>query len=238
MPTALIQRNPNKVIYPALRAAEGFGLLGYVVEWFDELPESLEDCIVAGYIPTVREAVRRISGIAPEIFNYPNSLLPFTGREISTTTLGEVRNSPHKWPIFMKPAGEIKAFTGVLVQNIRGLYSSSTLPPETPVHISTPKKFLSEYRCFIQNGQIVGCRPYKGDPLVFPNPDRIREMIAAWTDSPAAYCLDVGIDDVGETLLIEINDGYAAGCYGLDPLIYARWLETRWCQLTGSQPIP
>jgi hypothetical protein len=35
--------------------------------------------------------------------------------------------------------------------------------------------------------------------------------------------------------LIEANDGFALGCYGLDPVIYATLLEARWCELAGLE---
>ncbi len=238
MPIAFVQRNPNKTIFPALRAAEGFHLLGYHVEWFDELPELDEDCIVAGYIATVREAVYKITGVYPEVLNYPNELQSYLGRTIGLSTLGTVRNSPDIWPIFMKPATEVKSFTGTLVSNIRSLYSSATLPPETPVWISEPIKFISEYRCFVQLGEVIGCRHYKGDPLVFPLADLIKDMIYWWRSAPAAYCLDVGVTDEGDTRLVEINSGFSAGDYGLDPILYARWLETWWGEATGRRAIP
>ena len=51
--------------------------------------------------------------------------------------------------------------------------------------------------------------------------------------APAAYGLDFGVTADGRTLLVEANDGFALGCYGLDPVIYAEMLEARWCELAG-----
>jgi hypothetical protein len=41
--------------------------------------------------------------------------------------------------------------------------------------------------------------------------------------------------DRGETLLIEINDGYSIGSYGLFSADYARLLASRWAQMTGAR---
>jgi len=56
---------------------------------------------------------------------------------------------------------------------------------------------------------------------------------------PNAYCLDLGFVDKAEswdvssgTILIEANEGYALGSYGLASLVYARFLEARWEELT------
>lgn len=39
---------------------------------------------------------------------------------------------------------------------------------------------------------------------------------------------------LGRTLLIEVNDGYALGCYGLFYLDYAKLLSARWAELTKT----
>ena len=35
------------------------------------------------------------------------------------------------------------------------------------------------------------------------------------------------------TRVLEINDGFALGSYGLDPIQYAKLLSARWAELTG-----
>ena len=39
----------------------------------------------------------------------------------------------------------------------------------------------------------------------------------------------------GRTLLVEINDGYSRGCYGLPPNLYAQLLSARWAELVGTE---
>ncbi len=55
--------------------------------------------------------------------------------------------------------------------------------------------------------------------------------------APHAYSLDWGVTDDGRTLLVEMNEGYALGHYGLPPVSYARFLAARWHQiaLRGSR---
>jgi hypothetical protein len=47
------------------------------------------------------------------------------------------------------------------------------------------------------------------------------------------YTLDIGIDDKGINYLIEINDGWAIGNYGLNPIDYFSFVKARWLQITG-----
>ena len=55
-----------------------------------------------------------------------------------------------------------------------------------------------------------------------------------FTTAPAGYAIDFGLTDKGETLLIEVNDGYSLGCYGLVYLDYAKLLSARWAELTST----
>lgn len=48
-----------------------------------------------------------------------------------------------------------------------------------------------------------------------------------------SYTLDIGIDDRGNNYLIEINDGWSVGNYGLNPSDYFSFVKTRWLQITG-----
>jgi hypothetical protein len=60
-------------------------------------------------------------------------------------------------------------------------------------------------------------------------------MVRSYVDSPSAYSIDIGLTDIDETIIVEINDGYSLGSYGLDPLLYAKLLSARWAELTGTE---
>lgn len=64
--------------------------------------------------------------------------------------------------------------------------------------------------------------------------DKIAEASVFWS-APAGYAVDFGITDKGETLLIEVNDGYAFGCYGLLNIYYSKLLSARWAELTDTR---
>lgn len=54
---------------------------------------------------------------------------------------------------------------------------------------------------------------------------------------PAGCALDFGVTEDGRTLLIEMNDGYSLGFYGLEPALYARVLAARWAELNGTEDV-
>ena len=103
-----------------------------------------------------------------------------------------------------------------------------------------PIEWLSEYRMFVHNGEVVGMKHYAGDPFIFPDPVVLEKMVKrAQAMVQSAYALDVGVAHFPErpekirtpTLLVEANDAYALGAYGLSPLVYVNLIESRWHQM-------
>ena len=62
----------------------------------------------------------------------------------------------------------------------------------------------------------------------------IAEAIKDYPSMPAGCALDFGVTDKRTTILVEMNDGYSLGAYGLAPVLYARLLAARWAEMTGS----
>ena len=84
-------------------------------------------------------------------------------------------------------------------------------------------------------GHILSVRPYKGDWRKHYDYRVIENAVKEFTSAPAGYAIDFGLTDDGRTLLIEVNDGYALGCYGLFYIDYAKLLSARWAELTGTE---
>ena len=47
--------------------------------------------------------------------------------------------------------------------------------------------------------------------------------------------MDICVTSDNKTLLLEMNDGYALGCYGLNTIDYAKLISARWSQLLDRQ---
>ena len=45
--------------------------------------------------------------------------------------------------------------------------------------------------------------------------------------------MDICLTRDGKTLLVEFNDSYALGSYGLTQIYYAKMISARWSQLLG-----
>lgn len=63
---------------------------------------------------------------------------------------------------------------------------------------------------------------------------RYASAINDYKSQPAGFAMDFGVTDDGRTLLIEVNDGFSIGCYGLDAISYAKLLSARWADLTNT----
>jgi hypothetical protein len=238
-----IKRAGGEIASEACFAAwKGFGVKGYSLDFFEwdeltgrHLPLSRETLVVGGTV-AVHKALKQIGVSIPAPLNVPEPLLPFTGRKLWTTTLGEIRRQfevSGSDPVFVKPLASAKEFAGMVVAGVTDLARVRHLEDDLAVQAAEPVAFVSEWRYFVLQGKVVGTAHYKGDCFIHPDAASVRNAVTACTAAPAAYGLDFGVTADSRTLLIEANDGFALGCYGLDPVIYAEMLEARWCEIVG-----
>ncbi|RYD88657.1 MAG: DUF4343 domain-containing protein [Sphingobacteriales bacterium] len=172
-----------------------------------------------------------------EDMSYPESLRGYLGRNIWTSTADEIAADPTKWDVFIKPKSDLKRFTGKHIRGIADLRNIGDQGRNTPVWVSEPVRFMREWRVFVRYGRIMGIRPYKGDYRVHYDVAVIESAIRDFAGAPAGYAIDFGVTDDGRTLLIEVNEGYSIGAYGLYYTDYAKLLSARWAQLTGYEDL-
>lgn len=202
--------------------------------------ETLEDLGrevgLIGFVSDAHVAFKKMGIPAPEPIDYPDELRHFLGRDVRRSTLGDIRRSVEQ--VFIKPVEE-KLFTGFVWRSAMGdQIRVASLPDEAEIWISDRMEFVSEYRCFVQDGDVVGVRHYKGDWSVAPERKVVEQAVSAFRSGPRAYSLDFGITPFGQTRLVEVNDFYALGCYGLPSVLYANAIEARWEELTRKLAVP
>lgn len=101
--------------------------------------------------------------------------------------------------------------------------STLRIDPDNLYQLSELVDFISEYRCFIKDGKVLGIQYYIGDPLVTLSESMINELIS-WVKvyssseyAPKSYSMDVGIlekDGTKQLALIEIHPITSLGLYG------------------------
>ncbi len=222
-------------------AWQGFTERGAHAEFFefddlDSLEISPETPVVGG-IGTVQGALSKLGVEIPAMNAVPPDLSGFAGRKMWISTLAEVRAhvQDEGAPVFIKPLpAQHKLFAGHVVSRFRDLIETTGVAPETLVSCSEVVEIASEYRGFVHDGELIGFKHYAGDFRVSTNFSPVEAALEAWQSRPVACSMDWGVTRDGRTLLIEVNDAYSLGCYGLNPLLYAPMIADRWFELTGS----
>lgn len=220
-------------------AMDGFQQMGWeIVPYTDAEPvrNHAPDEVVVGHIAAVRDSLRALRLPVPAELGYPAALRPFLGRRLWQSTINAVAADASQWPVFVKPMHDTKKFTGVLVRRIGDLVGCGDQYEDTPVWCAEPVKLVAEWRCFVRYGQVLDVRPYKGDWRAHFDHHVIEQALASYLpEAPAAFALDVAVTNTSQTVVVEVNDGYALGAYGLMPLAYAKFLSARWAEMTGSE---
>lgn len=114
------------------------------------------------------------------------------------------------------------------------IYTSiSGIPDETMVMVydvfESPIK--SEWCCYIHNKKVVDIRNYSGDLFTIPNESYLESVIKSNIDFPIAYTIDIGVLENGKNEVIEYNDMWAIGNYGMPNDTYLRLLKDRYFEI-------
>jgi len=141
------------------------------------------------------------------------------------------------FPVFIKPNNIIKQFNGFVAHkkwDIDFEIYHQKIEPDTLVQCQDVIDVVSEYRVYVSNKRIIGCKHYTGNCLRFPDRNIIDNCFRMVDNNITniSYTLDFGILSNGQTILIEINDAWAIGNYGLEPYTYYQFIKSRWLQIT------
>lgn len=218
----------------------GFNELGMKIipfQGFGDIETDVDcgpEALVHGFIGDVYGALDKLKLPRPPSIDYPQELAGFFGRKIWTGTLEAIQDKGLYPPpgVFVKPRA-LKLFTGFVWQGTRACrLHLASYPKETEVFFADPVKIVSEYRCFVLDGEILDVRRYKGDWSLAPS-RRLVDACVLLYQPYRAYAIDFGVLEDGTTVVVEVNDAFALGSYGLHPVLYARMIEARWEELTA-----
>ena len=226
-------------------AMYGFRELGAEIIPYHTIDEiydkvSRED-IVLDYIDQSNEIFRKF-GKEPHIQDYPDSMQRFLGRRVWYDTIDSISAQEEKWNAgyFVKPVRS-KAFTGKIISSINDLIGCGNCHENYEVLVSEPLNIKAEWRCFILYDEIIDVRPYgmmldpKRKSFLYHYDEKVlQEMLEVFRhmeNRPAACSMDICVTEEGRTLLVEFNDAYSLGYYGLAPIWYAKLISARWSQI-------
>ena len=177
--------------------------------------KGLEDYIPVGDIDFVGQHLKKYYGIDRQNpIEIPKALRKeeYLGRYYKIVEKGKL---PYRGFSFIKNVSELKSFCGMMSINENTIKSIK----DGIYQISEYTEFISEYRVFVLNGIIEAIQHYREDVKVFPDVTTIENIIKDYTSingSSKAFTVDVGVDRLGRTLLIEIHTFTSCGTYGFN----------------------
>ncbi len=206
------------------------GRIGEIPEWYSQLTR---DDLVVGYIGDVVSALDYLGVPRPAAIDYPESIRYYLGRRVWTDRINNIADNPERWPLFIKSVAQ-KGFTGKVVRSPKDFIGIGAQGQPQEIFCSDIVDFQSEWRGYLRYGKLIDLKSYSGKIGVFPNMTVVNAAIADWEDKVAGCSIDFGVTKEGRTLVVECNDGFALGNYGVKSLSYAKMLSARWFQMVGG----
>lgn len=204
--------------------------LDYRLTTFEEVASGKFDALIrtrafVGSVEFMREVFSRIGLTDVRVPKNSN-------REHEVMTYKAACEMAKTGKIFIKPL-TIKHFTGVVLDGSHYTQLNHVKDDDlVMVYDVFPYPIESEWRIYVLDGKIMDSRNYSGDFMVMPDYSYVINDIRANRDKfPCSYTIDVGVLTNGETVVIEYNDMWAIGNYGVPNDIYLRMLKNRYFEI-------
>lgn len=213
-------------MYGAIETGQDFKLVSY-----EDLKSGKFDILIKGnlFVGSVEFMTEVFSRIGLTKVKVPKN----SNRKYKIMTIGEVKErakNGEKW--FIKPF-QTKLFTGFVIDEM--FYTSiSDIPDDLEIMAYEPfeSTIVSEWRTYVSINSVKDIRNYSGDVFTIPSKDYIESIIIEnAADFPDCYTIDVAVLENGENVVVEFNDMWAIGNYGLDNGDYISMLKKRYFQI-------
>jgi hypothetical protein len=185
-----------------------------LVDYNDVEYLSGKDIVPVGSVEFVTHYLSIFYDKTPTPRNVPSVLFPYAGRQIRNTR--DVST--------IQPPCYVKSNTHIKSQH-NGVYKEEL--PVDKYQVSSLVEIDSEWRAFVFNQRLVGLQNYLGDFTIFPDVNKIKEIINAFNYRHKAYTIDVWINYTG-TYLMEIHDFFSVGFYGFNDLRVIPQMFSQW----------
>lgn len=224
------------------KAIDGFEFLGFDLFQFSKhellmaqdkwFPYFSRNIFVASIDTT--QLIFNILKKYPQDIDYPNFLFEqnLLSRKIDVSTVDLFKRDYAGEKCFVKPV-KTKSFDGLPIHSKEHLKFLDSVPDQC-VYVSEHIDIISEWRCYVQNSKLIHTSNYSGDFKIAPDYRYVEKLIELYTDSPCCYTIDVCITKDGITDVVEFNDFWAIGSYGLNAEVYANMLKQRYLEIVRS----
>ena len=132
--------------------------------------------------------------------------------------------------LFVKPT-ITKLFTGLVADKYCTSYLRAYDKNTEVLVYPVIDNLISEWRVYISDGKIIDSRHYLGDFKIIPDYDLVESIVKDNSDFPSTYTIDIGITSKNENFVVEFNDMWAIGNYGIENMTYLRLLKKRYIEI-------
>lgn len=224
------------------KAIDGFESLVYDIKTFTKedivlglgkIDYAAMNNVFVGSIDTMTMLFNRL-GKLPEPIDYPSFVLRdlLMTRDVDKIKMKDIIRHYTTGEIFIKPV-KTKLFDGMLVTKKEDLNYFKGFEEEL-VWGSDKIDIVSEWRAYVHNNKLIQCSNYSGDFTLAPDYTYIQKLIEGYDICPISYTIDVAVLKDGRTDVVEFNDFWAIGSYGLDSMKYSEMLRDRYFQIVGG----
>ena len=181
----------------------------------------------------------------PKFTPYPYLPYKYYFRELKHRSIEEFIDLYNYPNLFVKPV-DTKKFNGFVFMGQDYSYDEhdkeqldifNKLHKKTHIYISKKIDIKHEFRCYINNSNIISICQYDDglDYILNENELSIVDDILQHIKYKT-FALDIAILTSGELVVIELNDAWAIGKYsGISNNDYFDFLKTRWCEIINDK---
>lgn len=207
-----------------------------------------KDSILYGSPTQVHTALKQIGAVHPRFDVFPYALRRYMDREpqdVKLITLRSEAQKPEWRPCWVQPNSYHPVFKGTAIKEYADLISYDSLPDDLALCRLPLIEWISRWRLFIFDKEVVYTQYISGSPLALPNPVFLKKLVATAKNNMAqvAYALDVGVAHFAErpeevrnpTCFIEAHEIYSLDPGMLGPKLFAKMLRARWTQMVEAK---
>jgi len=200
-------------------------------EEIEEVPLNKNN-IVVSFVEETIQHLENLGVVVPRVMNIPKEIESYAQRSIRRITMGEYRKA-HYLPTFIKPDFKPKSFQAGVITKESSIEFFKDVKDDEQIMTSEVVDLVSEFRGYVVDRELKGMHLYQGDFRKYPDFKVVEQAIKDFKSQPRGYSIDFGVTEKGDTVLIECNDGFSLGNYGLRADLYTNLLIKRWIELTS-----
>lgn len=224
-------------IYPASHnqaaAMNGFKSFGFDIVFYNnekEIKYNNGDVVVGFVGDTIRFFEANNKSI--NLVDFPECFKQYYGRSIEKCFIKDYSGD---FPIFVKPV-LTKLFNAEIIKSKKELDELINNYGNIECYFENVMPIKTEWRVFVYYGSVLAVYRYTEEYHSYDY-NFIAKIIKEARNMPNAYSIDIALTKDDQFVVVEANDGWAIGRYGLSDENYAKFLYARFAEIFEFEDI-